>query len=118
MPIVWLVQVGSSAAAELGAADAAASAPPAKYESTFENYRSFREVPIADWRALNDEVGRVGGHIGIFRGAGAHAGDGAGKPAASTPSVPASQTGAPAAAEGQPPVRGAPKAPAAAGHHH
>lgn len=60
-------------------ADPAASTPATKYESTFTGYRGFREEPLSPWRNVNDEVARVGGHIGIFRGA--HAGHGASKPA-------------------------------------
>lgn len=86
--------------------DPSAPAPRVTYNSAFEGYHGHREEPPADWRAVNDEVGRVGGHIGIFRGAGAHADSHAGK------------AGTPAAAEGQPPLRGAPQAPARAGHPH
>ena len=82
-------------------ADPSAPAPGATYQSAFAGYRSDREEPLKEWRALNDEVGIVGGHIGIFRSAG-HDSHGA----------------APAKAESQPPVRGAPQAPAAAGHAH
>lgn len=115
VPIVCLVQIGSVSAGELSATDAAASTPPVSYQSAFDGYRSYREEPIADWRALNDEVGRVGGHIGIFRAAGGHADHGGAKPVTGKPGIPASQKGAPAA-EGQAPVRGAPQAPAGAGH--
>lgn len=73
-------------------ADPSAPVPAAGYQSAFEGYRAYREEPLADWRHVNDEVGRVGGHVGIFR--------------------------APPAAGGEAPVRGAPKAPAAAGHSH
>ena len=91
-------------AAEPQPTDPAGSAPPVAYHSTFEGYRPFREEPIADWRKLNAEVGAAGGHIGIMGGAGGHGGHGAGsaKPAA----------GMPVTTEGgQPPVRGAPRAP-------
>jgi hypothetical protein len=73
-------------------ADPSVPVPAAGYPSAFESYRGYREEPLADWRAVNDEVGVIGGHAGIFR--------------------------APAAAQGQPPARGAPQAPAAAGHGH
>ena len=39
------------------------------YDSTFSGYRGFREEPLAPWRDVNDEVARIGGHIGIVRGA-------------------------------------------------
>ena len=40
------------------------------YDSVFSQYRPYQDEAIAEWRAANDEVARVGGHIGIFRGAG------------------------------------------------
>ena len=101
---VWLGQGAAALAAESSPTDPAASAPPVAYRSAFEGYRPFKEEPIADWRKVNEEVRAAGGHIGIMGGAGGHAGHGAGaaKPAAGKP---VSTQG------GQPPVRGAPKAP-------
>jgi hypothetical protein len=58
-------------------ADPAAPAPAVKYESAFSGYRGFREEPLVPWRGVNDEVARVGGHLGIVGGAG----HGASKPA-------------------------------------
>src|SRR5688500_11980848 len=92
-------------------ADPAAKAPPVRYESVFSGYTPCREEKIAPWRDLNDEAARVGGHVGIFGGAG-HAGHAAG--AKSAPSKPV--TGQPAAGKskepaGQPPARSAPQAP-------
>lgn len=77
----------SLAAAQTGGAqphpaDAAARVPPFTYESAFANYARFREEKPAPWREINDEVGRVGGHLGILKGSG-HAGHGA--PPAKTP---------------------------------
>lgn len=105
-PLLLLSCIGLAHAAPLFAAapapaEASAPAPAVTYRSAFESYRGHRDEPLKDWRALNDEVGLVGGHIGIFRGTG-HGSHGA----------------APATAESQPPVRGAPQAPAAAGHGH
>lgn len=105
-----LLCIGLAHAAPLFAAapapaDPSAPAPDVTYRSTFEGYRRDREEPLKDWRAVNDEVARIGGHVGLFRGAG-HGSHGAPQPA--TPSD----------AKGQPPVRGAPQAPAAAGHRH
>jgi len=101
---VGLAQASPLFAAAPSPADPSAPAPTATYDSAFEGYRGYRDEPLADWRAVNDEVGRVGGHAGIFRGAGGHASHGA---AQATP---------PAAAAGQPPVRGARQTPAPAGH--
>jgi len=54
-----------------------AAEPPAasQYRSTYTDYQPYREEPLLPWRAVNDEVARIGGHIGIFGGA--HAGHGA-----------------------------------------
>ena len=38
-----------------------------KYESAYANYRGLEEEQPADWRDLNDTVGRVGGHAGVLR---------------------------------------------------
>lgn len=93
------------------AADPRARVPATQYESAFKSYVPYREQELRTWRELNDDVARAGGHVGIFGGAGhaAHSKPGASKPA---PGQPASQA---QDAPTQPPVRGAPKAPAA-GH--
>ena len=83
-------------------ADPQAAAQPARYQSVFSTYTPYQEPGAAHWGALNDEVGRIGGHIGIMGGAGGHA-PGAGLPAATTQG-------------GQPPIRTAPQAPAAGTH--
>lgn len=84
---------------------AAAPALGAQYDSAFTGYRPYTEEPVADWRAVNDEVGRIGGHVGIVGGVSAHAAHGQMKP-------PAQPVGAAPPAQAQPPVRSAPEAPA------
>ena len=76
-------------------ADPAASVPKAVYQSPFEGYVPFREQELASWPKVNEEVGKVGGHVGIFRGG--HAGHGAAKPPAkkSAPAEPAAKKEAP-----------------------
>ena len=54
------------------AGDSAAPVPAAKYD---KGYVPYREEKLAFWRELNDEVGAVKGHVGIF-GGGGHAGHG------------------------------------------
>jgi hypothetical protein len=76
--------------------DPAARAPAAPYESAFAGYVPYREEKLAPWRDVNDEVGRIGGHVGLFRGAG---GQNAAQPGPSTPPA------------GEPPARGAQQAP-------
>jgi len=48
--------------------DPKARVQPADYRSAFADYRPYNEPEIANWRAVNEEVGRVGGHLGIVRG--------------------------------------------------
>lgn len=106
---VCLVHVAPVIAAEFQAADPAAPTPPVTYRSGFEGYKPFREEPVANWRGLNDEVRDVGGHAGIFGGAG-HGGNAASKPAPQ-PIGPTPPAPGPSA------VRDAPEAPGATPHH-
>jgi hypothetical protein len=90
-------------------ADPAVKVPAVKYESAFTGYAPFRDEKLAPWREVNDEVGTVRGHVGIFGGAG-HGGSGKAGPSKPVPDKPA--TAKPAEPAGQAPARSAPKAPA------
>jgi hypothetical protein len=70
--------------------------PPA---SAYENYRPYREEPLLDWRAVNEEVRDAGGHMGHVR-------DGNG----AKPNTPA----APSRPVAKPPIA----KPSAEGHKH
>lgn len=59
-------------------ADPGTAVQATTYTSAFEGYAGFSEQDPADWRQLNEEVGRAGGHAGIFGGG--HGGHGAAKP--------------------------------------
>lgn len=77
-----------------GPLSADVSVRPPVYESAFTGYRRYADEKLAGWREVNEEVGRVGGHIGIF-GGGGHAGHSASsKPAVNAP--PAGQKPQPA----------------------
>jgi hypothetical protein len=68
-------------------ADPAAAVPAPAYRSAFEGYRPLRdEAPVA-WRGANDEVARIGGHLGLFGGAQtpAQPAPGGAKPAPASP---------------------------------
>jgi len=58
---------GAAAAEPAHPADPAAAVPAPRYESAFSTYRPYRDEKPASWRDLNDEVARVGGHIGVLR---------------------------------------------------
>ena len=58
---------GSAAAQALSPPDPAdpkAAAPVRPYESAFKDYRPYVDSDVARWRDVNDEVGRLNGHIG------------------------------------------------------
>jgi hypothetical protein len=60
--------------------------PAVEHRSAFESYRRHTEPEVSGWREMNDEVGRIGGHLGMHR-------QGTAKPAAKTPATPAAQGG-------------------------
>ena len=45
-------------------ADAKAAVTSRPYESAFKDYRPYVEPDIARWRETNEEMGRLGGHVG------------------------------------------------------
>ncbi len=47
--------------------DPATAVPATRYSSAFAGYQPLGDEKIAPWREINDEVARVGGHLGIFR---------------------------------------------------
>ena len=67
LAVALSMSTAAQAAAAPDPAQPTASAPDPKYDSAFAGYRPYREAPPADWRALNAEVGAIGGHVGIFR---------------------------------------------------
>jgi hypothetical protein len=62
-PLAALAQPG----ARPDPADPQVSTPPPVRESAFAGYRGYRDEPLADWRAVNDDVREVGGHAGHIR---------------------------------------------------
>ena len=68
-----LAPAASGSAAQLPVLDASAPSSVVEYRSAFEDYRPYREEARADWRSVNEEVARAGGHAGIMRGAKASA---------------------------------------------
>jgi hypothetical protein len=82
-------------AASLAAASAGAPAQAAdagvEYRSAFEGFHPWRPEEPRDWREVNDEVERLGGHAGHLRAA---------PPAAiKTPAPPVREGNTPAAGE-------------------
>lgn len=75
--VTWRLGVATLACTFLGAAHASerrpdptdpqAAVPATVYRSPFAGYVPFDDTKRADWRALNEEVRRAGGHIGIMR---------------------------------------------------
>jgi hypothetical protein len=67
-------------------------APTVDYRSAFDGYRPWRVEPRRDWREVNAEVGRLGGHAGHLR-AGAAAPAAAPTPATGSRPTPPAQSG-------------------------
>lgn len=66
--IVLAACAAGSAAAQTSArpdpADPKAAVLARAYESAFKEYRPYADPEIARWRQANDEMGRLGGHVG------------------------------------------------------
>ena len=45
-------------------ADPKAAVPARTYESVFKDYRPYADPEIVRWRQANDDMGRLGGHVG------------------------------------------------------
>ena len=45
-------------------ADPKVAGPARPYESAFKDYRPYSDPEIARWRQSNEEMGRLGGHVG------------------------------------------------------
>lgn len=61
----------AQSAAKLDPADPKARVPTVEHRSVFEGYRRYAEPEVSGWREANEEVGRVGGHVGMHRQGGA-----------------------------------------------
>lgn len=78
--VLWGLPAAAQQRPPASPADPQTKVAPPQYQSAFTGYRPLRDEKPAPWREVNDEVARVGGHLGIVGGAG-HAGhaQGAGK---------------------------------------
>jgi len=83
----WLLLAAlaaGNAVAQSGArpdpADPDVRVPDAAYRSAFDGYRIHELTKQVPWRDANQEVGRVGGHVGILREQGTQEKDPSGKP--------------------------------------
>jgi Cu(I)/Ag(I) efflux system protein CusF len=64
--------ISTTATSTMNPADSTASVANPVYKSAFDNYQPWREItdaPGQNWRAANDEMGRLGGHAGQLRDA-------------------------------------------------
>jgi hypothetical protein len=52
-------------------ADPKTRVPGVEHRSAFEGYQRYAEPEVSGWRERNEEVGRVGGHVGMHRQGGA-----------------------------------------------
>ncbi len=83
--VLAAILAGSAAAqtaARPDAADPKAAAPAQPYESAFKGYKPYIDSDIARWREVNEDVGRLNGHVGhVPRQSGPAANPGAKPPA-------------------------------------
>lgn len=67
-----LASIACSVAAQAPArpepAKASKPASPLVYESVFAGYRPFVDPDVARWREVNDDMARLGGHVGHLPG--------------------------------------------------
>lgn len=64
-----LAAVVAAAGSSASAQPVGAAAPTIDYRSAFDGYNTWRDEPLRDWRKLNDDMRRLGGHAGHLRGA-------------------------------------------------
>ena len=57
--MLWVPTVGAQSRPD--PADPSARVPAAEYRSPFADYRPLGDEAVGNWRAANDEVGRIGG---------------------------------------------------------
>lgn len=62
-----LVAAVAAAGADAAAQPGATAGQPIQYRSAFDGYRPWSAQPPRNWREVNDEVGRLGGHAGHLR---------------------------------------------------
>jgi hypothetical protein len=66
--LVLATCVAGSAAAQTATrpdpADPKAAVPARPYEPVFKDYRPYVDPEVSRWRQSNEEMGRLGGHVG------------------------------------------------------
>lgn len=82
-------QRSDSAASGSAAVPASNASAGPGYQSAFEGYRRFIDEPVAAWKAVNDNVGRIGGwRVYAREAAGSQAGNAVTDAPAAAPSSP------------------------------
>lgn len=74
---VSLAAIAQQVPAQPNPLDANAPASASTYESAFKNYQAAADEQVSPdkaWRAANDEVGKLGGHMGHLKREAAEAG--------------------------------------------
>ncbi len=101
-PIAAWIFLSSAASAqsayEFNPVEPSVPVPQVRYESAFSDYQAHRAEPLREWRELNDEAQRLGGHAG-------HIGDkpaqpDSTRPAETAPAADAKSASAPRPAHG------------------
>jgi len=61
LAILGLLVAGQSLATVPDPSDSKAAVPALDYRSAFDSYRRHTDVKVESWKAMNDNVGRIGG---------------------------------------------------------
>lgn len=59
--------VAAETAADPAPTDTSLPEPATTYRSAFSDYQPQQELTLQSWRAVNDEVGKIGGHVGHIK---------------------------------------------------
>ncbi len=68
--MLTITALAASAGAFAAGSDMAGDGAEAAYRSVLGDYRGYQEVEVGPWRELNDEMERLGGHMGHMDGNG------------------------------------------------
>ena len=107
---IWLAALaagnaGAQTAARPDPADPAVRVPETAYRSAFEGYRRHELSKQTPWREANDQVGSIGGHVGVLRD---QSGQEMQAPATGTGGTGAAEQGTPGSADEPKTPRGRP----------
>lgn len=64
LAVILASDVAAQNSSRTDPADPKVAVPARAYESAFKGYRPYADPEVARWRQSNEEMGRLGGHMG------------------------------------------------------